>query len=197
MRSEARPRYRDAAVMALLLAGMAAAGTAPAQDHGLHASIANALVVPGERRFEPYRWPQEPRIVALYFGADWCAPCHAFVPELKQVHAALRAAGADTDVVYVSLDTSENEMRRYMRHQSMPWPAIDYRRLKALPAIRALGGPAPPNLVLLDRDGSLIASGWHERHYTGLQPVLAAWVASVSEAPLPAPAPAPHSEQPR
>lgn len=156
-------------------------------------AIANALVVPGEQRSETYRWPREPRIVALYFGADWCAPCHAFVPELERVHAALRATGADTEVVYVSLDTSESEMRRYMRRQSMPWPAIDYRRLKALPAIRALGGPAPPNLVLLDRDGTVIASGWQGRRYTGLRPVLAAWVGALSDEDRPVPAPVPDS----
>jgi thiol-disulfide isomerase/thioredoxin len=188
MRSEFCHRHRDAAATAVLLVGLVAAGVAHAQDAGLRASVANALVVPGEQRFEAYRWPREPRIVALYFGADWCAPCHVFVPELKQVHAALRAAGADTEVVYVSLDTSESDMRRYMRHQSMPWPAIDYRRLKALPAIRALGGPAPPNLVLLDRAGTVIASGWQGRRFTGLQPVLAAWVAAVSAADAAAPA---------
>lgn len=159
-----------------------------ARDPGLRASIANALVVPGEQRFETYRWPRESRIVALYFGADWCAPCHAFMPELKQVYAALRAAGADTEVVYVSLDTSESEMRRYMRYQSMPWPAIDYRRLKALPAVRALGGPAPPNLVLLDRDGTVLASGWHGRRYGGLQSVLKTWVATLADEGTPAPA---------
>jgi thiol-disulfide isomerase/thioredoxin len=164
---------------------MAAAGTARAQDSALRTSIANALVVPTEARFEAYRWQREPRFLALYFGAEWCAPCHAFLPDLKQVHAALRVAGADTEVVYVSLDSSEAEMRRYMRRQSMPWPAIDYRRLKALPAIRALGGAAPPNLVLLDRDGTVLASGWQGRRYLGVQSVLEAWLASVSEAAAP------------
>jgi thiol-disulfide isomerase/thioredoxin len=171
--------------MASVLVMVAIAGTARAQGSALRNSIANALVVPTEARFEAYRWPREPRFLALYFGAEWCAPCHAFLPDLKQVHAALRVAGADTEVVYVSLDSSEAEMRRYMRRQSMPWPAIDYRRLRALPAIRALGGPAPPNLVLLDRDGSVLASAWQGRRYLGLQSVLEAWLASVSEAAAP------------
>lgn len=166
---------------ALVMIAICSAGTARAQESALRASIANALVVPTEARFEAYRWPREPRYLALYFGAEWCAPCHAFLPDLKQVHAALRVAGADTEVVYVSLDSSEVEMRRYMRRQSMPWPAIDYRRLKTLPAIRALGGPAPPNLVLLDRDGTVLASAWQGRRYLGLQRVLADWLAAVSE----------------
>lgn len=167
-------RCRGIGAAVLLFA--ATAGAAQAQDTSLRASIADALAIPTEQRFETYRWPREPDIVALYFGADWCAPCHAFVPELKQVYAALRAAGADTEVVYVSLDTTERDMHRYMRRQRMPWPAIEYRRLKTLPAIRALGGPAPPNLVLIDRDGAVIANGWHGRRFAGLQPVLAAWL---------------------
>lgn len=153
-----------------------------AAEGGLRESIADALVRPETRRFVTYRWEREPDILALYFGAEWCAPCHAFVPELKRVHAALEQAGADTEVVYVSLDESEREMRRYMRAQDMPWPAIDHRRLPAMPAVRALGGIAPPNLVLLDRDGNVLASGWHERRYTGLAPVLRSWVERVRTA---------------
>lgn len=148
---------------------------AAAADGGLRESIAGALVRPEAQRFVAYRWEREPDVIALYFGANWCGPCHAFVPELKRIHATLKQAGADTEVVYVSLDESEREMRRYMRLQCMPWPAIDYRRLPAMPAIRALGGIASPNLVLVDREGNVLASGWQGRRYTGLTPVLKSW----------------------
>ncbi|MCD9004801.1 alkyl hydroperoxide reductase [Luteimonas sp. XNQY3] len=173
-----RPRF--AAALAGLLAGFvspaAVAADVSASDPGLRDSIARHLVRPEGARFVPFRWEREPDIVALYFGADWCGPCHVFVPTLREVRDALRAAGADTEVVYVSLDTREADMRRYMRLQDMPWPAIDHRRLRTLPAIRALGGTAPPNLVLIDRDGRVLASGWDGRGYTGLQPVLDAWM---------------------
>lgn len=152
---------------------------AVAADGDLRESLAGALVRPEAQRFVAYRWEREPDVIALYFGADWCGPCHAFVPELKRVHAALKQTGANTEVVYVSLDESEREMRRYMRSQDMPWPAIDYRRLPAMPAIRALGGIAPPNLVLVDREGNVLASGWQGRRYTGLTPVLKSWVEHV------------------
>lgn len=160
----------------LLLAGVLLASPLAAQDPHLRSTIAGALVQPTGQRFVACAWPREPDIIALYYGADWCAPCHAFVPELKRVYAALRAAGADTDVVYVSLDASQRAMHRYMRQQQMPWPAIDHRRLSALPAVRKLGGPAPPNLVLVDRDGRVLAGGWNGRRYSGLQPVLRAWL---------------------
>ena len=85
-------------------------------------------------------------------------------------------------MVYVSLDARESDMRRYMRLQAMPWPAIDHRRLRALPAVRALGGMAPPNLVLVDRDGRVLASAWRGRQRTGLQAVLQQWTEHVAPA---------------
>ena len=151
------------------------ANDASPADSLLRGSIAAHLVRPDGARFVPYRWEREPDIIALFFGADWCGRCHTFLPTLREVRDALRDAGVDTEVVYVSLDASESDMRRYMRSKDMPWPAIEYRRMRALPSIRALGGMAPPNLVLVDRAGRVLASGWDGRRYRGLQPVLATW----------------------
>lgn len=171
-----------AVLLILLLVALPAAAVDDAPSTpSLRDVIADALVRPEGAGFAPYRWQHEPEIVALYFGADWCAPCHAFVPTLREVRDALRAAGADTEVVYVSLDASDADMRRYMRTKRMPWPAIDPRRLRTLPAVRALGGIAPPNLVLVDRGGRVLASGWDKRHYVGLRPVLDVWIDRLRE----------------
>jgi len=162
----------------LLAAGSPVAGQG--EEPALRAAIAGALVRPEAGRFVPYRWTQEPEIVALYFGAGWCAPCHAFVPKLAAVYERLRGAGVSTEVVFVSLDHSEREMRRYMERRKMPWPAIDRRRLASLSSIRLLAGKAPPNLVLIDRSGRVLANAWAGDHYAGPSMVLAAWIAHFS-----------------
>ncbi|KAG1257373.1 hypothetical protein G6F68_009334 [Rhizopus microsporus] len=141
----------------------------------LHAQVSASLMRPEQRSLRPMQWPAPPKLVALYFGADWCAPCHAFVPTLRSVRDALREAGADTEVVYVSLDESEAALRRYMRAQAMPWPVLDPRRARRMPALQALAGLAPPNRVLIDADGKVLANGWQGRRYEGLQPVLKQW----------------------
>ena len=166
------------AILALMCCATFAARADDAEhlDPSLRASIAAHLVRPEGNGFVRHRWQHEPEIVALYFGADWCAPCHAFVPTLREVRNTLHDAGADTEVVYVSLDTTTADMHRTMRQQQMPWPAIEHRRLRTLPAIRALGGMAPPNLVLIDRDGRVLANGWDGRRYHGLPAVLDAWL---------------------
>ncbi|MBK0052677.1 alkyl hydroperoxide reductase [Stenotrophomonas sp. S39] len=157
------------------------AGAAASSENDLRHQIEQNLVVPNEVRSVRFKWSRPPSILALYFGASWCGPCHAFTPELIRIRAALRELGTDTDVVYVSLDESELDMRRYMRSQEMPWPAIDYRKLQSLPAVRTLGGIAPPNLVLIGQGGEVIANGWQGRRYTGLDPVLRAWLAEAKQ----------------
>lgn len=94
---------------------------APTVAADLHAQVSASLMRPEQRSLRPMQWSPPPKLVALYFGADWCAPCHAFVPTLRSVRDALRQAGADTEVVYVSLDESESALRRYMHAQDMPW----------------------------------------------------------------------------
>jgi len=145
-------------------------------ENSLYSTISTTLFRPDGTRLIQYQWETEPDIIALYFGADWCAPCHAFTPKLREVYETLKGNGANTEVVYVSLDTTESDMRRYMRQSAMPWPAIPPRRLRTLPALNALAGPAPPNLVLVGRDGNILASGWEGRRYLGLQSVLQVWM---------------------
>jgi thiol-disulfide isomerase/thioredoxin len=159
-----------------LLLGLVAPPASAQQGPQLREEISAALVSVEAERTRPFRWQREPAVLALYFGADWCAPCHAFAPTLVRTRDALRAAGADTEVVYVSQDESEAQMRRYMRQQGMPWPAIDYRRIQRIPALHRLAGNAPPNLVLLDREGNVLASAWQGNRYLGLEAVMRRWL---------------------
>ncbi|HDS1213686.1 TPA: redoxin domain-containing protein [Stenotrophomonas maltophilia] len=165
---------RSEALRALLLA-CAVLLAAPAMAADLHAQVAASLMRPEQRSLRPMQWSPPPKLVALYFGADWCAPCHAFVPTLRSVRDMLREAGADTEVVYISLDESEAALRRYMHAQDMPWPVLDPRRAARMPALQALAGLAPPNLVLINADGTVLANGWQGRRYEGLQAVLKEW----------------------
>ncbi len=130
---------------------------------------------PEQRSLRPMQWSPPPKLVALYFGADWCAPCHAFVPTLRSVRDALREAAPITEVVYVSLDERESALRRYMHAQDMPCRCGPARAAR-MPALQALAGLAPPNMVLIDADGTVLANGWQGRRYEGLQPVLKEWM---------------------
>lgn len=162
--------------LALLASALHAATDSNLRNHARSDLGGSLERLDKNERVAAYEWPQEPEIVALYFGADWCAPCHVFLPKLRAVYDQLRAAGADTEIVFVSLDRSATEMRRYMTQAKMPWPAVAWHRREQLPAVQALAGKAPPNLVLLDRAGRVLASAWDGDTYTGPTSVLAVWL---------------------
>lgn len=97
--------------------------------------------------------------VAIYYGASWCGPCRAFVPDLIAAYPRLRARGME--VLFVSDDTGCVAALDYARTSRMPWLLLpcDPRRGARL---RALGGRALPGIVVVDRGGDVMATSWSD-----------------------------------
>jgi len=62
------------------------------------------------------------KVLGLYFSASWCPPCHAFTPKLVETYKAVKAAGKDFEVIFVSSDRSAADFQKYF--SEMPWLAI-------------------------------------------------------------------------
>jgi len=62
--------------------------------------------------------------VAFYFSAHWCPPCKGFTPVLAEKYKALKEAGKDFEIVFVSSDHNENAFKSYFAE--MPWLALPY-----------------------------------------------------------------------
>lgn len=113
------------------------------------------------------------RFVALYFSANWCPPCHVFTPKLVNFYRAARAAHPEFEVVFVSQDHSDEEMRTYLQESGMPFPAVRFADLReAAPALANLGGEYLPALVLVDARGRLLADPYQNGKYVGPERVL-------------------------
>lgn len=167
---------RRALLACALLAPALGARAAGERADGLPQRIGGWLQRPDARGvLEPMRWERSPALLAIFFGAHTCGPCRAFTPTLIGVRNALRAAGADTEVVYAALDDRAADVRRTMLDTGMPWPALDVRRAGIDPTMRRLASLATPNLVLVERGGAVLASAWEGRRYPGLEPVLRRW----------------------
>jgi nucleoredoxin len=64
------------------------------------------------------------KVIGFYFSAAWCPPCQRFTPQLVKTYEAVRAAGKQFEVVYVSADRDENTFEQYFA--KMPWLALPY-----------------------------------------------------------------------
>jgi nucleoredoxin len=113
------------------------------------------------------------KIVALYFSADWCAPCRKFTPQLVEFYNRVAPQHPEFDIVFVSHDRSSLSMETYMRDAKMPWPAIDFGKLPSKETLKKYAGQSIPCLVLLDASGKVISDTYAGTKYVGPEKVLA------------------------
>lgn len=137
----------------LAVVALGGIGAAPATPLGTgYQRLENGRVVRAQIAADTKR-------VAVYYGASWCGPCRAFVPELIAAYPRLRAR--HIEVLFVSDDTGCAAALDYARTSRMPWlllPCDPPRRAR----IRALGGRALPGIVVVDRNGTLVATSWND-----------------------------------
>jgi len=115
---------------------------------------------------------EKKKLIALYFSAHWCAPCRKFTPELVDYYNRVATQHPEFEIVFVSFDKSQFAMETYMREANMPWPAIDFQKLKGKDAIRKYAGDGIPCLVLVDATGRVISSTYAGAQYLGPAKVL-------------------------
>ena len=114
------------------------------------------------------------RFVALYFSAHWCPPCRRFTPELVAAHKEIKAAHPDFEVIFISSDRSEKDMKGYMEQTGMTWLAVSYDKKNSSPATtRPDYENGIPNLVFMSADGREISTSFDKSGaYVGPQKVL-------------------------
>ena len=113
------------------------------------------------------------KLIAVYFSAHWCGPCRKFTPQLVEYYNRVAQEHPEFEIVFYSRDRSASDFENYMRETNMPWPAIDFTKLKVKQALAKNAGPGIPSLVLFDSSGNLISSSYAGSKFRGPQQVLA------------------------
>lgn len=99
------------------------------------------------------------QVIGLYFSADWCESSRKVTAMLAEKYEALLISGKDIEIIFVSIDKSENEGYCFFM-ESMPWKMLSYNdrlfsnELKNLYSIDEF-----PTLVLLDEFGTITKDG--------------------------------------
>lgn len=65
------------------------------------------------------------KTICLFFSANWCRPCKAFITQLVKLYETLQKRGEDLEIVFVSLDHDETLF--YEHFWCMPWLAVPFR----------------------------------------------------------------------
>jgi nucleoredoxin len=64
-------------------------------------------------------------------------------------------------------------MAKYMRDMEMPWPAVEFEKIKDKPALLQFAGSGIPCLVVIDRDGRVVSDSYDGSRYLGPAKVMA------------------------
>ena len=62
--------------------------------------------------------------ILLYFSAQWCPPCRAFLPKLIEAYHKIKAKDSAFEVVFISSDGDEGSFEEFFA--GMPWLALPF-----------------------------------------------------------------------
>lgn len=103
----------------------------------------------------------------FYYTASWCGPCHRFTPKLVEFYNTYKPASDEFELVLVTSDRSEEEMRKYAEEMKMPWPQLRLTSAEGFKRQFRHPGDGIPNLVLTNTQGELLKTSYEGEEYLG------------------------------
>lgn len=95
------------------------------------------------------------KMLVLNFCAKWCGFCAPEIPYLKKVYEEHRHKGLE--VIGISLDENEAELREYIEEHEIPWPQIFDGNGWNTKLARYFGINSLPSQWFIDRDGTILS----------------------------------------
>lgn len=95
------------------------------------------------------------KMVLLNFCAKWCGFCAPEMPHIKEAYAQYHKDGFD--VIGVSLDENEVELREFIEEHNIPWLQIFDGKGWESELARYFGINSVPSQWLIDRDGKILS----------------------------------------
>jgi hypothetical protein len=101
----------------------------------------------------------------VYFASHRSEACRNFTAKLLEFYKANKDA-ASIEILFVSLDNSEKEMQEHLQAMKLPFPAVVYGQI-AKSGLLKWAGQESPSLVMLDKEGNLVADCYEGKKYIG------------------------------
>jgi nucleoredoxin len=113
------------------------------------------------------------RVFGLYHSAMWCGPCRKFTPTLVTAYKKLKQQYGDQfEIILVSHDHDEFNMRDYMKADGMPWPAIRFGT--QIEELKRYSPEGIPWLVAINSAGEPMTKNGLDKKYVAPELVLGA-----------------------
>ncbi|XP_060072588.1 nucleoredoxin-like protein 2 [Ylistrum balloti] len=96
------------------------------------------------------------KLVGLYFSAGWCPPCRQFTPLLKDFYEETQRRNAPFEVVFISCDKKEEDMKSYYRESHGEWLVVPFADQLQDDLKSRFNITAVPKLIIVNIAGDVI-----------------------------------------
>ncbi len=98
----------------------------------------------------------------IYQSASWCKPCSLFTPKLVEFYNHNNTAYKNFEVIFISHDRNEEEMKNYMINANMPWSAVKLSEREKMDIMRKIRNnhismPGIPALFIFNDKGEQVS----------------------------------------
>lgn len=104
----------------------------------------------------PLATDAQPLYYAFYRGAAWCGPCRQFSPSLVKFSNDAKAKHPELEIIYISGDRNDAEMRGYAKEAGFAWRTVVSNRQPEMQLVNPLFTQYIPQLVVTDRHGKVL-----------------------------------------
>jgi peroxiredoxin len=99
------------------------------------------------------------KYVLLDFWAAWCGPCRVANPHIVELYNRYKDRGFE--IIGISLDQSKEAWIQAIRDDNLTWPQMSDLKFWQSEAAGLYMVSAIPHMILLDKEGKIIANGLH------------------------------------
>ena len=97
------------------------------------------------------------KYVLLDFWAAWCGPCRQANPRVVELYKRYKDKGFE--IVGISLDQTKEAWIKAIKDDNLTWPQMSDIKYWQSDAAKLYSVSSIPHMVLLDKDGKIIAKG--------------------------------------
>ncbi|CAL2031881.1 hypothetical protein CAEBREN_05304 [Caenorhabditis brenneri] len=98
------------------------------------------------------------KVVGLYFSASWCPPCRAFTPKLVRFFNEIKKNHPEFEVVFVSRDREDGDLREYFLEHMGEWVAIQFGDPKIQELLAQYEVKTIPSMRIIKPNGDVVVA---------------------------------------